>query len=315
MRTIARLMAVFYMLIPCGFLLAQSTSTVTLQVYPPFPERNEAYEVRLQTGALADERSSIVWFVDGAEDTGAKNSSTLQIEAGEDPAVITARVTLKNGTVYERSYTRNPYRVDIIANADTSVPAFYKGRALPSSGSTMIFTALVFKDNTLLQSDLSYRWKINDAVQNGGALVGNNHITYIPEFESTVSVTVDVLNTQGVVLMSETAKVPVVKPELYFYEKNPLRGLSLVALKNPYIFVGEEMTIRAEPYFVNTNLLESNAYTQWLIDGNEVASNAQEKNEISIRKEGNAGSSELMFHIRNLSQLLQGAKNTLTIQF
>jgi hypothetical protein len=176
-------------------------------------------------------------------------------------------------------------------------------------------TALAFRDRMPVSGNLSYLWKINGTTQNGGALLGKNSITYTPNFENEISVSVDIINSQGAVIMNETVVIPVVKPELYFYELNPLRGLSTIAMRNPYIFVGQETTVRAEPYYVNSNLFDKNPHTEWLINGQKVETTSAEANEITLRKEGEQGSIELFFQIRNMQQLLQGVKDSITIRF
>jgi len=301
-----------FLLVPL-FAHGQSAG-IQLQTNPSFPESKEAFTISVADASFQT-RSSITWFIDGTEATQFKNSSSLEIKQGEAPKQITARVVYANGTVREGVYKANPYRIDLIAEADTTVPWFYKGRALPSSGSAIKVTALVFKDNGPSSNAYSYIWKVDGKVQNGGALWGNNTLTYTPNFETEVSVSVDILDKSGAVLSSESLQIPIVEPELYFYEVNPLRGLSQKALADPFIFVGEETRLRAEPYFMSKRILDEHVYAQWEIDGNSVPSASDDSNEIVIEKQGASGSSILSFHIRNMQQLLQGAKDTLTIRF
>lgn len=287
---------------------------IQLRATPAYPESAEAYTLSVADASFQN-RSSITWFIDGIEATQFKNSSTLEIKEGNSPKQVTVRVVYTNGTVREGIYKANPYRIDLVAHADTTVPLFYKGRALPSSGSPITVTALVFKDGGASSNGYSYIWKVGGKVQNGGGLWGNNTVTYTPQFETELSVSVDVLDKTGAILSSESLQIPIAEPELYFYEVNPLRGLSEKALAEPFIFIGDEVRLRAEPYFMSKLILDEHVYAQWEINGKNVPSASDDKSEIIVQKQGISGSSVLSFHIRNMQQLLQGAKDKLTIRF
>jgi hypothetical protein len=278
------------------------------------PEIGEEYTVKAYTSNTGSSRTSLTWYANGSVLESFSNSDTITLTAGETPTKLTARAAFANGVQVEASRTISPVRIDLTVNADTLTPAFYLGRSLPSNGSNFTATALVFKNNTQLTS-LSYVWKINDKTQGSGAVRGKDSISFTPSFESEVTVSVDVFDAQNIKIGSDTISVPVVAPELYFYENNPLHGLSPVALRDPHIFVGDEMNIRAEAYYLNANTDPATMHTEWQINGSEVTSASSDPQEIAIRKEGNRGTSQLSFHIRDLSELLHGVRKSLSIKF
>lgn len=295
---------------------AQSdSSSFNLELSPQLPNANSSFSVKI-TGNN-DNRISTQWFINGVENTAYKNQNTISLRAGTVGTVIniTARITLFDGSIVETRHTVIPNRVDLIIEADTTVPAFYNGRRLPSTGSAVTATAFVFTKEKLSPDEYVYAWKLNNKTQNGGGSKGENSFSFIPEFEREVLLSVDVFDRSGKLIASKSQIIPIVKPELYFYEKNPLRGLSLVVLTDPYIFIGEETTIKAEEYFMSREIPNENLLTEWKIDNRTQNNNEENPREIILNKKGRGGSIELSFHIRNIKQLLQGVKKSLEIQF
>ena len=139
--------------------------------------------------------------------------------------------------------------------------------------------------------------------------------SFTPSLERSVVVSLEVQNSEGKIIAQKSQNVEMVQPELYFYEQNPLRGLSSVALPSTYNFIADEMTIRAEGYFMNPELQGANVLREWKIGTKTVMGSGGDSQEIIIRKEGNSGSSKLSFHIRNLQQLLQGVEKSMTLKF
>lgn len=286
-----------------------------LVLAPQYPEAYQEYTVQISS---PDTNWQLIqWFINGIEDIASKNKSSITLQAGAVGSTtdITMKITRQGGSTIKRQHTVTPYRVDLIVDADTVTPPFYFGRTLPSSGSTIKTTALIFSKENHSLSGYSYVWKLNGKIQAGGIPNQDNTYSFIPSFEDEALLSVDVFNNSGQVIASKSQLIPIAKPELNFYEKNPLRGLSFTALADPYLFIEDEVTIRAEGYFMSRELLSKNVLMQWKINGKSVQNSENEEQEITLQKEGNTGRSKLSFHIRNLQQLLQGVQDDITIQF
>jgi hypothetical protein len=298
------------------FSFAQIPSTSSsLLVSPLFPEANEIYTVKLD--GYTQNRASLSWFVNGIEQEAYRNKNSLTTQAGNIGAVqnITAKIRLQSGGVVDVKHTVTAQRVDLLIEADTVVPLFYKGRSLPSSGSSVRATALVFTKMQQGAGSFAYLWKLNGQTQNGGAVQGDNTFTFTPSFESQTELEVSVLNKNGTIIAQESQLIPITKPELVFYEKNPLKGQLFTALTDPYLFIGDEITIRAEGYFMSRNLLGSDALHEWKVNSKTTQSNSAEPTELTLQKEGGRAAAKISFHVRNLKQLLQGVEKTITINF
>jgi hypothetical protein len=284
----------------------------TLLVNPQFPQAGESYTVSVPS---TDPFVKIVWYRDGkvAQEFANTKTITLKAKGVGVSERITATLTSNNGNSTQVSRTITPVRTDIIVSADTLVPTFYKGRKLGSSGSTMTATALVFQGRPKETGALTYLWSIGSKVQNGGAPSRENSITFSSNFENEVIVGVKIYKN-GLQINEKSITVPIVEPEMYFYEKNPLRGLSKIALKNPSLFIGEELLLRAEAYFIDTDLARDEIIRTWKINNQKVSGNTTDPYELTLEKKG-SGVAQVSFSLLNMAKLLQGVSGSIGVQF
>lgn len=296
------------------FTYAQTPDTsIALQLDPAFPQPGESYTATLVGNNRA---GSIRWFENGSEIAAGQNQNSIRLVAPSSGTTqtLTTRVTYPDGTTAQAYQTVVPYRIDLLVEPNTETPPFYQGRPLPTSGSTVTVTALVFKGQTSL-SNLSYLWKINGKTQNGGAVYGENNTSFVPSFESQTVVEVQVQNSGGKTIAARSMAIPISKPEIHFYEVDPLQGMSSIALQDPYPFIGDEVTLHAESFFMSKYLSPDAVSQEWEINGNTVAGNEDDSQEITLVKKQESGSADLSYSIRYLEQLLQSAQAHITVQF
>ncbi|MFT7507142.1 MAG: hypothetical protein ACI92I_000281 [Acidimicrobiales bacterium] len=293
------------------------SSASTLVFSPRYPEPNEQITIELNDYSINTSGAAIQWFIDGTEEVLVQNERSISITAGElgSKTIVTAITTLANGSRIEAQKNITPIRIDMLIEADTLAPSFYKGRTIPSTGSSIQVTALPFTGVDRNPETFSYVWRVDDKVQGGGSRYGRNSITFTSGFEKNILVSVDVIDDAGNILSSESTYIPLANPELHFYEINPLRGMSEIAMNNGFIFLGDEIKIHAVPYFVDKSLVTNNPHIEWKLNNQTIQNPSTNPQEITLRKEGDSGSFAIEFHIRNLRQLLQGVKDSVTINF
>jgi hypothetical protein len=222
---------------------ATSNSGSTLILSPRFPEPDQTVTIELNDYSINTLGATYTWFVNGTELVSAKNARSIQINAGENGtrSEVVAQTRLASGATLETKTTITPIRVDMLIEADTAVPVFYKGRSLPSSGSNIRVTAIPFV------STYSYTWRVGSTIVGGSSTFGKNSVTFSSGFEKFMNVSVDILDRDGSLITTENVRVPISDPELHFYEVDPLSGLQERAIDDTYIFTNEETTFRAEP--------------------------------------------------------------------
>lgn len=284
---------------------------------PRMPEPFDQVTVSLSDYSINTNGATIAWFVDGSEVTSAANERSLTVSvgaAGSETEVVSI-TTLPSGIQIPTRTTLTPVRVDILVEGDTVAPVFYKGRAIPAEGSEVSVTAIPYTGEPRDPKGFSYRWKVNDDVVGGSSQFGKNRISFSSTFGKNIPVSVEIYDSDGSLVGGDSTVVSLVKPELHFYEVNPLRGLSEHTISRSHIFVGSEINVRAEPYFLDKTLLQSNPFIEWKLNAITIENPSSDPQEITLRKQGDSGSFNLSFHIRNLRQLLQGVEDTITIRF
>lgn len=253
-------------------LMAQGFSgspSANLSTIPLAPEPLSETTVSLDAYTLDTIGATIVWFVDGIEETSARNLRELELMTKDigETTEITVVLTLRTGQVVRAEKTIVPSRVDIVLEADTLTPAFYQGRALPSTGSQVRAIAIPHTASGQAPEAFSYQWKLDNEVLYGGPVTGVHTANFEVGLGKNQVLRVDVLNNSGVIVAAKSIFIPRTEPELLFYEENPLRGINNIAIQSPHILVGEETSIRAEPYYMARTIFDSSPLIEWEIDG------------------------------------------------
>jgi hypothetical protein len=308
--------------IPVSFLNAQvgldiGNQEVSIDLEPAYPEPENTFTASLNDYSLAAEVTSITWKVDGVAIPDSKNQRTISVKAKSAGVrmQIEATITISGGGTRVVKQTVTPLYFDVVVEAQTKTPTFYKGRSLPSIGSIVNLTALISGDNTL-PSALLYTWRVNNQVVEGGTVRGKNTISIQTPPGQTFLISVDVSSLDGKFLARRTLELPSVSPEILFYETSSLYGVSHTALSS-FNLVGNSATLKAEPYNLDIRTYNNPDHLEWKVDG--VLSNNTGGNpyEITIaRPDGESlGTSRINLHVRSLTKLLQGSRGDLTINF
>jgi len=290
---------------------------VTLATQPRIPEPFTETTIEMTAFSFDTVGSSITWLIDGVEDVSARNQRviTLTTKALGEATEITNIMRLRSGVEIITTETIIPARVDIVLEAETLVPAFYKGRPLPSIGSTVRAIAIPQTNNNAAPAAYSYEWRLGNEVLFNGPITGINVAEFEIGLNKNETLAVSVTDRSGVLVAHKTIVIPVTEPEVVFYEENPLRGVTGIALPSPYYLVGEETTVRAEPFYMSSNIFSANPLIEWEIDGRTVTNPSTDPQYLTLRKTGGIGSARVSFHIRNLQQLVQGVEDRFVIQF
>lgn len=310
------LLVVFMLPVLAQAQLLSGQQNIEITSSPTFPDANERVIVSLNAYTFDTNGASISWYIDGVENTAAKNQRSASFVAGDlgEATNVTVNITLSSGAKLSASKAIVPSRVDLIIEANTLVPSFYEGRPLPSVGSIARAIAVTSTGKALNPANLSYLWKLDNNVMYGGAIKGKT----VAEFEVGIGreqiLSVDVSNN-GQTIARKTIVVPRTDPEIVFYPENPLRGLTPIGLKKNHILTGEEVTVRAEPYYMSSNIFSTDFLAEWKINGQKITNPSLDPQYLTLRRNAGAGSANVEFHIRNLKQLVQGVYGNFSIRF
>lgn len=287
-----------------------------LTLSPEFPAPEADVTVSLDAYAMDTTGASIVWFVDGKEHTDARNARSLTLTTGAlgTSQGVSIQITKQNSAPLTLSRKVTPSRLDIITEAQTYVPVFYKGRALPVEELPVRFIALPHTSLPLSPAQYTYRWELDGSVLFGGPVKGKYAIDItMPRYANHILM-VTAIDAEGhtVGVARETLKAAT--PELYFYEESLLRGLSPKALDERFTLTGDETTIHGEPYFIATHIGEGDASFSWKING-APAESTGDPHTLTLRKTGGAGNATIELEASTAGTVPSFLKKAFTIFF
>lgn len=289
-----------------------------LQLTPSFPEPNQSVTVVFAAYSKNTEGAEIYWFVDGEEDITARNSREITLSTGDIGSTQTVQVVvaLPSGAALTFDRTITPSLIDIIIEADTVVPSFYKGKKHWSSGAKARAIAIPYFGNTTDVRSYAYKWTLDSTVLGGGSITGRNAIDLtMPTFTNSI-LTVTVLDQEGLTIAEKSILLRPTKPKIHFYPVSPLHGQSFTAIRDEYVLTGNQIALRAEPYFVDKGLTSSNAAIEWKIDGTTRTNESDDPFLITLTKQGEGGgASDVRFRIVNLQDFLQHAESSFRLFF
>jgi hypothetical protein len=260
----------------------------SIALEPNFPEPMSAVKASLDAYTLDTTGATITWYLDGVALPQFQNARSIVFQSGAigKKQVVSVNVKPVSTPAFTLRKEITPIAVDIIVEASTYVPSFYRGRALPSADALVRVVAIPHAGAGITPSNLTYRWEQNGSVLFGGPVRGKQTASLVVPRYYGGYISVTVLD-DGKTIAQRNITFDAKTPELHFYEENPLRGLSERALTESFTLIGEETTVHGEPYFMNTT---GTAVTyDWSIDGARIQNSNSDPHIITLRKTGGAG--------------------------
>jgi len=291
-------------------------STPQLELEPRYPQPGQPFTVRLGDygGALGGVAPS--WYVDGVLITEDTDATTIRLTAPPIGTPMTIEARVGDSADARRVWTSfTPSEIDIITESNTLAPYFYEGRRVPSQGSAVRLVAIPHlfdqKGMRVPDSQITYTWNVD----NKKVVTDGNPVLYttISDFGSPLVLLTANAPAYGV-LYETVFYIETEAPSLQFYLLNPLTGLSRNAISDSYVRATDEVTVRAEPYGLASDVFQNGQYG-WSINGSVVQNNDATPARITLQKQGGGGTSDVAFSIRNLSVLSQYAQNLFQLEF
>lgn len=301
---------------------------ITLTMTPEFPRANEEVTVTAQGFSVDLDRAEVSWYENGVlkkKGVGARSFSFTTGALGEASSLRVVVASPSRG-LFRETLAIRPAEVDILSEADSYTPPFYKGKGLPSGESRLRLTALPFlaagNGRLLNPASLVYSWEQDGKKLLAESGFGKQSATIRGPLlfqESIVSVEVSSLDES--LKAKKTIFFDAESPRVLFYEKHPLRGILYErALKEKYTLLTDEFSLRAEPYFFPRLSLPAGTAREsallefgWSVNSRSVPS--QKQNELILRKEAEGrGGSRVELTIKDVRKLLQAAA-ALVVQF
>lgn len=292
------------------------TGVTSLEISPDIPTPGNSVQVTLSAYTLNLNGASISWAVNGVSVPEYANERTMPLAIGAlgSTYLVKAVITPAGGAPVTVNRTLTASDLDLIVESNTTVPSFYKGRALPIGDELTRVTSILHTGKALDVSTLTYTWRLGSTVLFEGPVRGRDSVVFTMP-KSATNLSVDIADATGNIIMRKAVRLTPATPELHFYEDNPLRGLSLNAINETLTLVGSETTVRAEPYFVSADILDKQPRLTWTIGGRAITNKNADPLTITLRATEGAGTAKVGFELINTSSFLQFVQDAFTINF
>ncbi|MCI0565815.1 hypothetical protein L0Y46_01315 [bacterium] len=307
-------------------LFGDINKTVSLTSTPRIPGSNEEVLIEINSVLANLGTSLITWYVNDRIVLSGYGEQRISVRTGNPGSASVIRVSiLSAGSVLEASMVIRPTIADVIWEADTYTPPFYRGKALPSTESKIKLWAVpdIRSDSgaRVSSNNLVYEWRINGLPVREISGYGKNAAFIQSGYLGQSNVAEVVARTSdGVISASGKSYYQIVEPWLVFYEKNSLTGILFNTMlgNDVRLSKGDSIILRAVPYFFDRDALQgSNAAYTWKLDRDIIDRGTSPSYEISISSGENAAVSGITveYDIDIEDRLLQSASQKINVRY
>ncbi|MFA4890153.1 MAG: hypothetical protein WC587_00750 [Candidatus Paceibacterota bacterium] len=298
-----------------------SPTDFIIEMSPENPGPNENVNAKIITYSFDINRADISWLINGQKKDSGIGKSSFSFKTGEvgSKTTLTVSIITKDGLPASKSIIIRPADVDLLWEAANYVPPTYKGKALPSSESTIKVIAMPNivspGGNKILPSNLVYQWEINNKKFPDVSGYGKSSFTFrSSEIFNEDSISITVSDFSQTVVASKRIKIKIESPKIIFYENRPIEGVLYDnALSGETQLGSDEISVKAEPFFFSKRNMGRLNY-EWTMNGEKISPDT-EPSIVTLRTGGGSGSANIGLRISNLISILQFAEKSLMINY
>lgn len=304
----------------CVYAQESFPGSLSISVSPDYPRPEEPVTLEVRASRVDIDRTEVTWIVNGNTQQQEMGGDTFTLPAPAKGAeqTITAMVTTSKDQVGTISTTIKPQSVDIIWEAHTYTPPWYKGKALYTNDSTVTCTAIpeIITDsgNIVSASELFYQWERNGQTLSEQRGIGKQSVS-IPILRGYNDIGVRVETLDGKYKAYKEITVDESDPELILYESDSLYGLLFEkALQNQFTFDSNESSFAVIPYFFSTTNMNS-GFINYSWELNNEPINTFGNRETFRNESGQSGSAHVHVTAQHSNYVSQKDDTEITLSF
>lgn len=302
---------------------AVSPESIIVNVTPATPAPYEEVTISLSTYAANLDTVSISWIVNGKSTLSEIGRKSFTVNAGGPGSsiTITIHIFLPDGQITKTVVIRPSTTTLLWQAEDSYVPPFYRGKALPSTGSKIKVVAIPefgTANAAPNPKNVTYFWKKDFDNEPEASGYGKNSYTYIHDFlDGANNISVEAMTVDQQYASSASVTVDTIEPEIVFYKKDPELGTRWESVIPPQHTLSGQEIIVASPYFISPkNIMRPELAWSWYINDTPVVIQSFIKNVMPLQAEaGSSGLSKLKLEIENTEKFLPTINKEITIQF
>ncbi len=293
-------------------------------VYPEVPGPNQTVTIEAQgVGSFLGD-AGITWTQDG---------KTVQSGIGVRKYTFTTGVLGQKTTVgisidssqgaFSKTFSFTPSLINLVWEADTTVPPFYPGKALYSAGSSykvVAFPTVYSGSSRISPNALSYQWsRAGESVPDQSGLGRYIFVGQGDQLQASEDISVDVYYGTSKVGKGEIS-ISASDPVIVLYERDALRGAIYdAAIPQAISLQAKEITLQAEAFYFSVAAKNGGMMQYaWTINGESTAGPDTARGVLTLRQSGQGeGSAAVGITVQNTNpdQFVQTAATTLQIVF
>ncbi len=274
-RFISTILSLFFL---CFFIPTNAFAAfglISQKLTPPTPGPNQEVTIQLNSYNVNLNASKIIWYINGEAQKEGTAETSFVTRTGDfgEKKVIDVVIFAQDGARFDKQIVLAPAEVDVLWEAQTYTPPFYKGKALPTYKSLIKVSAIPrFNAATSDPAAYYYKWTLDINKGVGEALGKNSTVIAAGWPDSHVNIAVETSLPGTDWKGAKNLDINSTNPEVVFYEQAPLLGTRFAqAMGAGLMAEGNEFTIQAAPYFFALdNYKNGELVYDWRVNRNRV---------------------------------------------
>ena len=296
---------------------------IGVSLKPRIPGPNQEVTASLEGYTVDLEKSNIVWYVDGEPQNthlngiGQRTMNFTTKGIGEKTVLDIAIFTLY-GAKLDKQLIVIPIEVDLIWEAETYTPPFYKGKALPSNYSDISVMGIphILSDD---ESEFIYTWTEDrfNMIKSASGYMRNVIVTQSAESPLRKYIDLEIGSLKTSAKATKRVTIPTFEPHAVMYKSSELTGTDYtMAINQSLKLTGNEVLIRAEPFNLSQKAFEDNHIKfEWSLDGKKILETNVDGLEFSFGKGNISVESRINFKATNEDDWFQMASKVFSIVY
>ena len=303
----------------------QLQTVVNVDMIPQDPGANQVVKVTLTSYSTNINAANITWKINGKIQKTGKGEKTFSFTTGTINTTTSLDIIIVTveGDIVTKTIKIKPTEIDLVWQAESFTPPFYKGKAMFTHQDKITFIAMPHMTNSsgaeISPKNLIYKWTRNGSVDENASGYGKNEYTFIsPLISRVLNIDVEVTSVStGSVGLAHTRISPI-EPSIILYKKNPLYGIEFqkALADNIELKDSKEIVIVGMPFFFGTlDASNQDLSYKWSINGAPINNDPSQSEEVFRQKEGTSGTSNISLSIENVSKILEVATSNFNLKF
>jgi len=292
------------------------TSDFSINLSPKNPKANSVTKAGITSYTFDTNTAHITWSVNNKIIKQGAGKKSVEFKTGNIGSITTLSVFIitQDKQEIEKNIKIKIGEIDLLWQAMTYTPSFYKGRAKPLNESLIKIVAI--PHGLGARENLVYEWQRDYKNIPDASGSGKNSFTFtFSEIFNKETIKVKVSKPGENYFVEKQINIKAENPKILFYEEDPLLGIPFQkAIENTMSLAGKtETIIRAEPYFFKKNDLDSLSFN-WLMNQKQMESFITPK-VIGLSIPPEKGQATLQLEINNSQNFLESASASLKLNF